>query len=78
TPRPLVKAIVDGVNPQAGQTVYDPAAGTCGFLIEAYEHMYSKELSTTQLKFLNKETFLGKEKTPLSYVMGVMNMILHG
>ncbi|AJI51327.1 N-6 DNA Methylase family protein [Francisella tularensis subsp. holarctica] len=78
TPRPLVKAIVDVVNPQAGQTVYDPAAGTCGFLIDAYEHMYSKELSTTQLKFLNKETFFGKEKTPLSYVMGVMNMILHG
>ncbi|QIW10080.1 class I SAM-dependent DNA methyltransferase [Francisella sp. LA112445] len=78
TPRPLVKAIVDVVNPQAGQTVYDPAAGTCGFLIDAYEHMYSKELSTTQLKFLNEETFFGKEKTPLSYVMGVMNMILHG
>ncbi|MDE4974159.1 N-6 DNA methylase, partial [Francisella tularensis] len=41
-------------------------------------HMYSKELSTTHLKFLNNETFFGKEKTPLSYVMGVMNMILHG
>ncbi|AIT10205.1 DNA methyltransferase [Candidatus Francisella endociliophora] len=78
TPRPLVKAIVDVVNPQAGQTVYDPAAGTCGFLIDAYEHMYSKELSTTQLAFLNEETFFGKEKTPLSYVMGMMNMILHG
>ncbi|OIN84057.1 eco57I restriction-modification methylase family protein [Francisella sp. TX07-6608] len=78
TPRPLVKAIVDVVNPQAGQTVYDPAAGTCGFLIDAYEHMYSKVLSTTQLKILNEDTFFGKEKTPLSYVMGVMNMILHG
>lgn len=78
TPRALVKAIVDVVNPQAGQTVYDPAAGTCGFLIDAYEHMYSKELSTTQLAFLNEETFFGKEKTPLSYVMGMMNMILHG
>ena len=78
TPRPLVKAMVDVVNPQAGQTVYDPSAGTCGFLIDAYEHMYSKELSTTQLKFLNEDTFFGKEKTPLSYVMGVMNMILHG
>ncbi|MED7788783.1 class I SAM-dependent DNA methyltransferase [Francisella sp. 19X1-34] len=78
TPRSLVKAIVDVVNPQTGQTVYDPAAGTCGFLIDAYEHMYSKELSTTQLEFLNEETFFGKEKTPLSYVMGMMNMILHG
>ncbi len=78
TPRPLVKAMVDVVNPTAGQTVYDPSAGTCGFLLDAYEHMYCKELSTTQLKFLNEDTFFGKEKTPLSYVMGVMNMILHG
>lgn len=78
TPRPLVKAMVDVVNPQAGETVYDPASGTCGFLIDAYEHMYHKDLSTTQLKFLNEDTFFGKEKTPLSYVMGVMNMILHG
>ena len=86
TPRPLIKVIADVVNPQVGQTVYDPAVGSCGFLIEAYNHMRytnvekneQRELSTEQLKFLNEDTFFGNEKTPLSYVMGVMNMILHG
>lgn len=86
TPRPLIKVIVDVVNPQIGQSVYDPAVGSCGFLIEAYRHISyidektnkQRELSTEQLNFLNEDTFLGNEKTPLSYVMGVMNMILHG
>ncbi len=85
TPRPLIKVITDVVNPQIGETVYDPAAGSCGFLIEAYNHIryenveenLQRELSTEQLKFLNEDTFFGYEKTPLSYVMGVMNMILH-
>jgi len=86
TPRPLIKTIVDVVNPSIGESIYDPAVGSCGFLIEAYNHIRyedveankQRELSTEQLKFLNLETFFGNEKTPLSYVMGVMNMILHG
>lgn len=86
TPRPLIKVITDVVNPTIGQTIYDPAVGSCGFLIEAYNHIryenveknIQRELSTDQLKFLNEDTFFGNEKTPLSYVMGVMNMILHG
>ncbi len=86
TPRPLIKTIVDVVNPQIGESIYDPAVGSCGFLIEAYNHIRyedvkenkQRELSTGQLKFLNEDTFFGNEKTPLSYVMGVMNMILHG
>ena len=86
TPRPLIKVITDVINPQIGQSIYDPAVGSCGFLIEAYNHIRytdvqnnkQRELSTDQLKFLNEDTFFGNEKTPLSYVMGVMNMILHG
>ena len=86
TPRPLIKTIVDVVNPKIEESVYDPAVGSCGFLIEAYNHIRyenvkenrQRELSTSQLKFLNEDTFFGNEKTPLSYVMGVMNMILHG
>ena len=86
TPRPLIKVIADVVNPQIGQTVYDPAVGSCGFLIEAYNHIRyenvvenkQRDLSTEQLKFLSEDTFFGNEKTPLGYVMGVMNMILHG
>lgn len=86
TPRALIKTIVDVVNPQIGEKVYDPAVGSCGFLIEAYNHIRyedvkqnkQKTLSVTQLEFLNEETFYGNEKTPLAYIMGVMNMILHG
>lgn len=86
TPRPLIKVITDVINPQIGQSIYDPAVGSCGFLIEAYNHIRytdvqankQRDLSTDQLKILNEDTFFGNEKTPLSYVMGVMNMILHG
>jgi len=86
TPRPLIKVITDVVNPQIGESIYDPAVGSCGFLIEAYNHIRyenieenrQRDLSTEQLRFLNEDTFFGNEKTPLSYVMGVMNMILHG
>lgn len=78
TPRPLVRVIVESVDPRIGETIYDPACGTCGFLIEAHSHIRPAELSTSQLRFLSEETFYGNEKTPLSYVMGVMNMILHG
>ncbi len=86
TPRPLIKVITDIVNPQIGDTIYDPAVGSCGFLIEAYNHIRyenieenkQRELSVENLRFLSEDTFFGNEKTPLSYVMGVMNMILHG
>ncbi len=79
TPRPLIKAIVDVVNPQLGETVYDGAAGSAGFLCEAFEHLRtSKDLSTKEAELLQKKTFYGKEKKSLAYIIGTMNMILHG
>lgn len=82
TPRPVIEAIVKAVDPKAGQTIYDPAVGSAGFLIAAYNHMtrpeVRKKLSTAQLKKIQQDSFFGNEKTPLAYVMGVMNMILHG
>lgn len=79
TPRPLIKAIVDVVNPQIGETVYDGATGSAGFLCEAYEHMRtSKELTTKDVEILQKRTYFGKEKKPMAYIIGIMNMILHG
>ena len=86
TPRPLVKAMVEVVQPQRGQRIYDPACGTCGFLIEAYDYILHHNtdpqgnltLSGEQVHFLQTEALSGVEKTPLSYAMGVMNMILHG
>jgi type I restriction enzyme M protein len=80
TPRPLIRAMVEVVNPQTGETVYDGAVGSAGFLCEAFTHM-SKDrdnLSTSDLKTLQESTFYGKEKKNLAYIIGVMNMILHG
>jgi len=79
TPRPLIKAIVKVVNPQIGETVYDGAVGSAGFLCEAYDWMRnSKELSAAEYETLQTDTFFGKEKKSLAYVIGIMNMILHG
>lgn len=79
TPRPVIKAMVNVVQPKAGQTVYDGAAGSAGFLIEAFNFMKEQpNLSVKDWEFLQSETFYGNEKTPLAYVVGVMNMILHG
>jgi type I restriction enzyme M protein len=83
TPRPLIRAIVHVVNPQIGETVYDPAVGSAGFLCEAFEFMRKggstgAELSTADLDTLQTRTFTGKEKKSLAYVIAIMNMILHG
>jgi len=79
TPRPLIRAMVQVTNPKIGETVYDAAVGSAGFLCEAYEFMYKKmDKTTSNLKTLQETTFYGKEKKNLAYVIGVMNMILHG
>jgi type I restriction enzyme M protein len=78
TPRPLIKAIVQVVDPQVGETVYDGAAGSAGFLCEAFAHMDRPGISTGDAETLQKRTFFGKEKKSLAYVIGIMNMILHG
>lgn len=79
TPRPLIKTIVKVVAPEIGETIYDGAVGSAGFLVEAFEYLKnSKNLSTQDIEVLQKNTFYGKEKKSLAYIIGVMNMILHG
>jgi len=79
TPRPLIKAIIKVVQPKIGQTIYDGAAGSAGFLCEAFAFlMESKKLTPTDVDTLQKKTFFGKEKKSLAYIIGTMNMILHG
>ena len=79
TPRPLIKAIVQVIDPQVGETVYDGAVGSAGFLCEAYAHMRaSRKISTAEYRRLQTRTFSGREKKSLAYVIGTMNMILHG
>ncbi len=79
TPRPLIRAMIHITDPQMGETVYDGAAGSCGFLCEGYEYMFERmDKTTDNLKKLQEATFYGKEKKNLAYVIGIMNMILHG
>jgi len=79
TPRPLIKIIVKVVSPKIGNTIYDGAVGSAGFLVEAFEYLQkSKKLSTKDSETLQKNTFYGKEKKSLAYIIGIMNMILHG
>jgi type I restriction enzyme M protein len=78
TPRPLIRAMVKVVNPTIGETIYDPACGSAGFLCEAYDFLNVKGLTTKDAKTLQTKTFTGKEKKSLAYVIAIMNMILHG
>lgn len=79
TPRPLIKTIVKVVAPKIGDKIYDGAVGSAGFLAEAFEYLKaSRNLSTTDMEIIQKKTFYGKEKKSLAYIIGIMNLILHG
>src|SRR5262249_33069609 len=80
TPRPLIRAMIQVVKPKAGERIYDGACGSCGFLCESFEYLTKDrdKLSTRDLNTLQTKTFFAKEKKSLAYVIGIMNMILHG
>ena len=79
TPRPLIRAMVEVVQPQIGERVYDGACGSAGFLCEAYDYLKAKPgLTTHQRDILQTRTLYGKEKKSLAYVIAIMNLILHG
>ena len=67
TPRPLIKAIIKVVAPKIGQTIYDGAAGSAGFLCESFAYLSeSKQLTTSEVATLQNKTFYGKEKKSLA------------
>jgi len=83
TPRPLIRAMIQVVKPTIGETIYDGACGSAGFLCEAHDYLrYDQnglaKLTTSQLHQLQTATFYGKEKKSLAYVIAIMNLILHG
>jgi len=80
TPRPVVRFMVEHVAPnlRERETVLDPACGTCGFLVEAYEHLKKQRLSAEDEAWLQTEALHGIEKKPMPYLLGTMNMLLHG
>lgn len=78
TPRPLIRAMIRVVKPRIGEKIYDGAAGSCGFLCEAYDYLLPQAKTVDDRRTLQERTFYAKEKKSLAYVIGTMNMILHG
>src|SRR3989337_1407328 len=80
TPRPLIKTIVKEVAPKISETLYDGACGSAGFLVESFNYLTQNQskLSSSQISILQNKTFYGKEIKSLAYIIGIMNMILHG
>ncbi len=78
TPRALVKAMVECVNPRIGETLCDPACGTGGFLLTAYEHMKEQSHDFEKRRFLNEKALYGADIAPLVVTLASMNLYLHG
>lgn len=77
TPRALIKAMVDVTDPKITETIADPACGTGGFLLAAYEHMKSQSKEIAKQKFLKEHAFFGADNTPLVVTLASMNLYLH-
>lgn len=80
TPRPLIRAMIQVVQPKIGDRIYDGACGSAGFLCEAFDYLTQdrSKLRPSDWETLQKKMFFGKEKKNLAYIIGIMNMILHG
>ena len=78
TPRPLIQAMVDCIMPKIGETVCDPACGTGGFLLAAYDCMKQQSQDKDKRDFLNNKALHGVDNTPLVVTLASMNLYLHG
>ena len=78
TPRPIGKFMTEMVNPEIGESVYDPANGPSGFLVETFYLLKKKAKSSKDIETLHEKSLYGKEVKPLPFVLGMMNLILNG
>ena len=81
TPRQVIKAMVQVIDPCVGETVYDPGCGTGGFLAQSFEHVAERlenDATAEQLTILKQRTFYGREKENLIYPIALANLVLHG
>ncbi|WP_441290041.1 N-6 DNA methylase [Sorangium sp. KYC3313] len=78
TPRPVVNFLVKAVDPRLGETVLDPACGTAGFLVSAFEYLKPQATTPAHLEILHQRSILGGEVKPLPYLLAQMNLLLHG
>ena len=77
TPRPLIQTMVDCIKPKIGETVCDPACGTGGFLLAAYDCMKQQSQDKDKREFLNNKALHGVDNTPLVVTLASMNLYLH-
>lgn len=78
TPRPVVRLMVEVINPRLGEVVLDPAAGTGGFLVEAFNHLMKQVKNVAERNTLQNRSLFGYEPKPLPYLLCQMNLLLHG
>jgi len=78
TPRPVVRFMVEVTDPRLGETVLDPACGTGGFLVESFKHLEKQCRTTGHARTLQERSIFGGEAKPLPYLLGQMNLLLHG
>ncbi len=78
TPRPLIKAMVDCARPKITETVCDPACGTGGFLLAAFDYMKNQSQDKEKREFLRNEALSGTDNTALVVTLASMNLYLHG
>ncbi len=78
TPRALISAMVDVTRPKITETVLDPACGTGGFLLTAYDYMSKQSSDKAKREFLNNEALYGGDNTALVVTLASMNLYLHG
>ena len=80
TPRPLIRAMVDVINPQPGETICDPACGTGGFILAAHDYIVNqnKNMTKADKKNLKDKTFKGWELVQSTARLCAMNLMLHG
>ena len=78
TPRPLIKPMVDCIRPRIDETVCDPACGTGGFLLAAFDYMKNQSHDKAKRDFLRNEALSGTDNTALVVTLASMNLYLHG
>jgi len=81
TPRQVIKAMVQVIDPKSDETIYDPGCGTGGFLAQSFEHIIGNiggDATAEQLESLKQRGFWGREKENLIYPIALANLVLHG
>ena len=78
TPRPVVRFMVAVTDPLLGEVVLDPASGTGGFLVETFNHLSQQVKTVADRRRLQSESVFGCEPKSLPYLLGQINLLLHG